>query len=390
MAGTTTAVIVAGGRGSRMGPGEPKQYRDLNGDMLIRHTLLAFARHPGIDAVLTVIHADDRAAFDAASAGIPRLLAPVIGGPTRQASVRAGLEALAADASDDDIVLIHDAARPFVSDALISRTLTAMADAYGALPALPVVDTLRREDGPGLAGDTTSRDGLWRAQTPQTFRFGAILKAHRAAATSDLTDDVAVARAAGIRTVLVPGDEDNLKITTQADLERANAMLQGLSETRTGMGFDVHRFTEGSEVILCGVPIPHTHMLEGHSDADAGLHALTDALLGAIGEGDIGQHFPPSDPQWKGAPSDLFLRHAADLARAKGATISNLDLTIICERPKIGPHREAMCLRVAEILDVDPARVSVKATTTEALGFTGRREGLAAQAVVSVRLPYRP
>ena len=381
----TTALIVAAGRGTRVGPGGPKQYRRLGGRTLLAHTLAVFESHPAIDGILVVIHADDREAFAEASAGFKKLLPPTNGGATRQASVRAGLEAL--KTHHPERVLIHDAARPFVSPALIDGVLAGLDTHAGALPALAVADTLRHgqvADGSVMAGETVPRDGLWRAQTPQGFRFADILAAHRAAEGQDLTDDVAVATAGGIGVVLTPGAEENFKVTTADDLARAERALGKVPDIRTGMGFDVHAFGPGDHVWLCGVQIPHDGGLVGHSDADAGLHALTDAVLGALAEGDIGAHFPPSDPQWKGAPSDLFLAHAGKLAHEKGARILHLDLTLICERPKIRPHVDTMRARVAEILGIAIERVSIKATTTEKLGFTGRREGLAAQAIATL------
>jgi len=379
---TVAALIVAAGRGTRAGPGAPKQYRLLAGESVLRRTLRAFARHPGIEVVLAVIHPDDRQAYDEAAIGLPKLLAPCMGGPTRQSSVLLGLETLAA--ASPARVLIHDGARPLVSPAIISRSIEALDAHAGALVALPVTDTIRRAAGE-LAGETVPRDGLWRAQTPQAFRFPAILAAHRQAAGGEMTDDVAVAAAAGIEVAMIEGDEANMKITSADDLSRAERLLEATAEYRTGTGYDVHRFGEGDHVMLCGVRVPHTHGLVGHSDADAGLHALTDAILGAIGAGDIGQHFPPSDPQWKGASSDRFLTHAAELAARAGARIVNVDVTFICERPKIGPWREAMRARLSEILRIDISRISVKATTTEGLGFTGRSEGLAAQALANLR-----
>jgi 2-C-methyl-D-erythritol 4-phosphate cytidylyltransferase/2-C-methyl-D-erythritol 2,4-cyclodiphosphate synthase len=376
------ALIVAAGRGSRAGPGAPKQYRQLAGEPVLRRTLGAFAAHPHISSVLAVIHEDDREAYELASAGLPKLLPPCIGGATRQASVRAGLERLAA--TPPDYVLIHDGARPMVSARLIADCILALAEHAGALAALAVTDTIRRATAEGLAGGTVDRTGLWRAQTPQAFRFGAILDAHRRASGDEYTDDVAVAAAAGIDVAMVAGDDDNIKITSAEDIRRAERMIMRGGDVRTGTGFDVHRFGPGDHVWLCGVKVPHTFGLVGHSDADAGLHAITDAILGAIGAGDIGQHFPPSDPKWKGAPSDIFLAHAATLAREGGARISNVDLTLICEQPKIGPHVIAMRKRVAGILSVDVTRVSVKATTTEGLGFTGRGEGIAAQALATL------
>jgi len=376
------ALIVAAGRGSRAGPGAPKQYRQLAGEPVLRRTLSAFAAHPLISSVMAVIHEDDREAYGIASAGLAKLLDPCAGGATRQASVRAGLERLAA--SPPDYVLIHDGARPLVSARLIADCISALAEHAGALAALTVTDTIRRATAEGLAGETVDRAGLWRAQTPQAFRFGAILDAHRRASDDDYTDDVAVAAAACIDIAMVEGDEDNIKITSAEDLRRAERIIMRSGDVRTGTGFDVHRFGPGDHVWLCGVKVPHAFGLVGHSDADAGLHAITDAVLGAIGAGDIGQHFPPSDPKWKGAPSDIFLAHAATLARDAGARISNVDLTLICEQPKIGPHVSAMRKRIAEILSLDVARVSVKATTTEGLGFTGRGEGIAAQALATL------
>lgn len=377
------ALIVAAGRGTRAGPGGPKQYRLLGGVPVLRRTLAAFANHPDIDNVLTVIHPDDREAYEAASAGLPKLLPPCMGGDTRQASVALGLEALASQSPTH--VLIHDGARPLVSADIIARSIAALDTYDGALVALPVADTLRRAPD-NMAGETVSRDGLWRSQTPQSFHFPAIMAAHRQSRGQDLTDDVAVAVAAGMKVTMIEGNEANLKITSADDLQRAEQLLAGTSETRTGSGYDVHRFGPGDHAWLCGVKIPHTHGLVGHSDADVGLHALTDAILGAISMGDIGQHFPPSDPQWKGASSDRFLAHAADLARKAGATILHVDVTLVCERPKIGPHRDVMRTRIAEILGLSLDRVSLKATTTEGLGFTGREEGLAAQALATLRI----
>lgn len=376
------ALIVAAGRGSRAGPGAPKQYRQLAGEPVLRRTLSAFAAHPLISSVMAVIHEDDREAYGIASVGLPKLLPPCIGGATRQASVRAGLERFAA--APPDCVLIHDGARPLVSSRLVADCISALAEHTGALAALTVTDTIRRATAEGLAGETVDRTGLWRAQTPQAFRFGAILDAHRRASSDEYTDDVAVAAAAGIDVAMVEGDEDNIKITSAEDLRRAERIIMRGGDVRTGTGFDVHRFGPGDHVWLCGVKVPHAFGLVGHSDADAGLHAITDAVLGAIGAGDIGRHFPPSDPKWRGAPSDIFLAHAVALAREAGARISNVDLTLICEQPKIGPHVLAMRKRIADILSLDMARVSVKATTTEGLGFTGRGEGIAAQALATL------
>jgi 2-C-methyl-D-erythritol 4-phosphate cytidylyltransferase/2-C-methyl-D-erythritol 2,4-cyclodiphosphate synthase len=375
------AVIVAAGTGERFGGSLPKQYRPLAGSSVLRRSVEAFRATGRFDDIVVVIRDEHRALYDAAAAGLG-LPEPVTGGATRQDSVRAALEWLAPRAPD--LVLVHDAARPLVDRATIDRVLDALADAEAAIAAVPVVDTIKRAEA-GIAAGTVDRSGLWQAQTPQGFRFPALLAAHRAAAGEALTDDAAVAERQGTAVRLVEGHVDNFKITTEADLTRAEQLLGGGADIRTGTGFDVHRLITGDAVILCGVRIPHFAKLEGHSDADVGLHALTDALLGAIGAGDIGQHFPPSDERWRGADSAAFLAHAADLVRARG-TILNVDVTLLCERPKIGPHRAAMVERIAGILGIDGERVSVKATTTERLGFTGREEGIAAQASASVRI----
>jgi 2-C-methyl-D-erythritol 4-phosphate cytidylyltransferase/2-C-methyl-D-erythritol 2,4-cyclodiphosphate synthase len=376
------ALIVAGGSGQRFGAERPKQYHDLAGQPVLRRTVEAFLRHPAVSGVQVVIQPAHRDLYDTAVAGLD-LPEPVSGGATRQDSVRNGLERI----GTPDLVLIHDAARPLIGAGTIQAVVDALAEAPGALAAVPVADTLKRGDGALVAG-TVDRTGLWRAQTPQGFRFTDILAAHRAAAGLDLTDDAAVAERAGLSVALVPGKEENFKVTTQDDLARAERIVtQALGDVRTGMGFDVHRFTDGDGIVLCGVRVPHSQKLEGHSDADVGLHALTDAILGAIGDGDIGSHFPPTDPQWRGADSGKFLRHAAGLVRARGGVLAHVDVTVICERPKVGPHRAAMVARVADLLGIAEDRVSVKATTTERLGFTGRGEGIAAQAVATVRLP---
>ena len=384
----SVALIVAAGRGLRFGSERPKQYQLLGGRPVLRHALEAFARHPRIGAVAAVIHPDDRELFDSTAAGLV-LEPPVMGGANRQGSVRNGLEAIAGHSPAR--VLIHDGARPLVSSAVIDRVLDALETHDGAVPALPVADTLKREDD-GLVAATVDRAGLWRAQTPQGFRYDAIRSAHRDAAGQELTDDAAVAEAAGLSVALVPGARENLKITGPDDMAAAERWITGESlDTCCGNGFDVHRFGAaegaGSTVHLCGVPIAHDRALLGHSDADVGLHAITDAVLGALGEGDIGSHFPPSDPKWKGAPSRIFLETARDLVRGRGGRIVHVDLTLVCESPKVGPHRDAMRNSVAAILGLNPARVSVKATTTEGLGFTGRGEGIAAQATASIQLP---
>ncbi len=386
-------MIVAAGRGARAGAGGPKQYRPLAGEAVLARAARAFLDHPGIDAVRVIIHADDGDLYADAMAGLlarKKLLPPVPGGKERQDSVRLGLESLEAHAPS--LVLIHDAARPFIDAATIARVIDAARKNGGAIAALPVFDTLKKADGGAhpCIDDTVPREGLWRAQTPQGFRYDAILAAHRAAAGEALTDDAAVAERAGIKVSLVPGSPDNMKITQAEDFGMAEILLgrkREMMEFRSGHGFDVHQFEDGNAVILCGVAIPHEKKLKGHSDADAGMHALTDAILGAIGAGDIGDHFPPSDAKWKGAPSRIFLEKACNLVAEKGGTITHCDVTLICEAPKIGPHRAAMRAALAEILNISVDRVSVKATTTEELGFTGRREGIAALATATVRLP---
>jgi 2-C-methyl-D-erythritol 4-phosphate cytidylyltransferase / 2-C-methyl-D-erythritol 2,4-cyclodiphosphate synthase len=381
----SVALVVAAGRGQRFGGGAPKQYQPMAGRPVIRHCLETFAAHPRISAVRAIIHADDRERYDAATAGLS-LLDPVIGGADRQQSVLNGLESLAPMAPER--VLIHDAARPLVDAGTIDRTLAALDRAPGVIAAVPLADTVKRAAGDLTVAETLDRRQLWRAQTPQGFRYAEILAAHRSQAGAGLTDDAAVAEAAGLPVALVHGAEENLKITTADDLLRAERLLTGAAmEFRTGMGFDVHRFGAGTGVTLCGVRIPHDHGLDGHSDADVGLHALTDAILGAIGAGDIGQHFSPSDPRWRGADSAQFLAFASEQVAALGGRIVHLDLTLICERPKVAPHRQAMVDRIAGILALPSRQVSVKATTTEGLGFTGRGEGIAAQAVATVTLP---
>ena len=381
------ALVVAAGRGSRFGGTIPKQYLTLGGASVLRRAVAAFAEHPRVCDVLVTIRPEDRALFDNAAAGL-RIMPPVTGGLTRQDSVRLGLEALASERPER--VLIHDGARPLPDEALINRVIDGLDRAPAAIPCLPLRDTIKRAEG-DLIRATIDRSALWRAQTPQGFHFDAILAAHRAVAGRALTDDSAVAEAAGLAPLLVAGSEDNLKVTTTEDLAAAERLLAaGQMDVRVGQGFDAHRFAPGDHVRLCGVRIPNDASLAGHSDADVGLHALTDAVLGAVGEGDIGMHFPSSDPRWRGASSDQFLRHAVDLVRARGGGIAAVDVTIICERPKIGPHRGAMIETVAAILGISPYRVSVKATTTDRLGFTGRGEGIAAQAVATVRVPVPP
>jgi 2-C-methyl-D-erythritol 4-phosphate cytidylyltransferase/2-C-methyl-D-erythritol 2,4-cyclodiphosphate synthase len=380
----TCALIVAAGRGTRLGGDLPKQYLPLGGATVLRHAVNAFAAHPRVDGVLVAIRPEDRALFDRAVTGLS-VLPPVPGGVERQDSVRLGLEALAAHKPER--VLIHDGARPFPDAALIGRVIDGLDKAPAAIPALPLGDTIKRVED-GRIRETVDRSQLWRAQTPQGFHFDAILAAHRQMLGRVLTDDAAVAEAVGIAPLIVAGSEENLKVTTAEDLAAAERLLAARQgDVRVGQGFDVHPFGPGDHVMVCGVAIPHEVAPVGHSDADVGLHALTDAVLGAIGAADIGMHFPPSDPRWRGASSDRFLAYAATLVRERGGAIAAVDVTIICERPRIAPHRDRMIERVAEILAISPGRVSVKATTTERLGFTGRGEGIAAQAVATVRLP---
>ncbi|MBC7138361.1 MAG: bifunctional 2-C-methyl-D-erythritol 4-phosphate cytidylyltransferase/2-C-methyl-D-erythritol 2,4-cyclodiphosphate synthase [Defluviimonas sp.] len=376
---TIAAIIVAAGRGSRAGGAEPKQWQELAGLPVLRRTLDAFA---GIGRRVLVLHPDDMARGIAEFGGEAVLVA---GGATRTASVRAALELL--EGSDVTRVLIHDGARPLVSPALIARVLAALAHAPGAAPALPVTDALWTGAAGRVTG-TRERDGLFRAQTPQGFDLAAILAAHRSG-PAEAADDVAIARAAGLDVAIVEGEEENIKITYPGDFARARAILDSRRgapkmDVRLGNGFDVHAFREGDHVTLCGVKLPHGRALLGHSDADVGMHALTDAIYGALAEGDIGRHFPPSDPEWKGAASAIFLGHAAGLAAARGYAIANVDVTLICERPKVGPHAAAMVAELARILGIAPDRVSVKATTSERLGFTGREEGIAAIATATL------
>jgi 2-C-methyl-D-erythritol 4-phosphate cytidylyltransferase/2-C-methyl-D-erythritol 2,4-cyclodiphosphate synthase len=381
-------LIVAAGKGERAGTSLPKQYETLAGQPMLRRTVQAFAAANPTWAVRVVIGPGQEALAARALAGLD-IAAPLTGGATRQESVRRGLEALAGDAPD--FVLIHDAARPLVSPKVIGDVADALANgADGVLPMVAASDTLRRRESDGRF-TLVPRDNLYRAQTPQGFVYGKILAAHRAHAATEVTDDVALAELAGLTVTMVEGEEKNIKVTRKEDFALAETLLAPLQnnngDVRTATGYDVHKFTDGDHIWLCGLKVPHSHGLEGHSDADVGLHAITDALLGCIGEGDIGQHFPPTDERWRGAASWKFLDHAATLVRGKGGVISHVDVTLICERPKVGPHRDAMKARIAEILAIDASRVSVKATTTEGLGFTGRREGIAAQAIATVKLP---
>ena len=391
---TVLALVVAAGRGVRVGGDVPKQYQVLRGRPVLQHTLEALLAIEVIGGVRVVIGADDRALYDQATAPLasnPKLLEPVIGGAERQISVRLGLQSLTDQGPD--VVLIHDGVRPFVTGSMVAALLDALADpdVDGAIAALPVVDTLKRQSETGVITETVDRAGLWRAQTPQAFHYRALSAAHARAENDLYTDDAALAEAAGLAVKLVEGGPHNIKLTTPEDFALAERFLASPAsstdmQTRVGFGFDVHRFGPGDQVILCGVPIPHNKALAGHSDADVALHAVTDALLGTIGAGDIGSHFPPTDEKWRGAPSDIFVAHAGSLIAQQGGQILHVDLTIICERPKIGPHREAMRQRLAEVLQTPVSAISIKATTTEGLGFTGRGEGIAAQAVASVLL----
>ena len=390
MPAKVAAVIVAAGRGYRAGGDMPKQYRALAGEPVIRPTLAAFLGHPHIDAVQPVIHPDDEAIFRAATAGLQRLLPPVPGGATRQASVRAGLEALRA--AGPDLVLIHDAARPFLTSDLISRAIAAATEHGAAVPAIAVTDTVKAVDGQNMISETLDRSRLRTVQTPQAFAYDVIVALHdRAAAAGrdDFTDDAALAEWAGRAVNVFSGESGNVKLTTNVDFERAEALrMAELGDVRTGSGFDVHAFGDGDHIMLAGVRIPHNRGITGHSDADVLLHALVDAILGALAEGDIGAHFPPSDPQWRGASSDRFLAFACERVRARAGMIAHLDVTVVCEAPRVGPHRDAMRTRIASIASVPIERVAIKATTSEKMGFTGRSEGIVAMATATVRLPW--
>ena len=376
------ALIVAAGRGHRFGGEIPKQYCTLYGEPVLRHTLSKFVAHPDVNAIVTVIHPDDRALYDEAAAGLG-VIEPVSGGASRQESVYNGLEALAN--IQPDAVLIHDAARPFFTDALISEIVAALDLYVGAAPGIPVADTLKRVRD-GFVETTVDRSDLWRVQTPQGFRYPEILAAHKAAAGMNLTDDAAIAEKAGFDVVMLEGVEGNMKITRAEDLDMIGLARAAQWEYRTGQGFDVHRFEPGDKLQLCGVSIDHDKSLAGHSDADVGLHALTDAILGAAAAGDIGEHFPPTDPQWRDANSSIFLRYAAKLLMDMDAKIVNVDVTLICEAPKVAPYRAKMRAILADLLNLEVDRVGIKATTTEKLGFTGRREGIAAQALATIRV----
>lgn len=385
----TGVVLVAAGRGLRAGAGGPKQYREIGGVPVIYRAMEAFSRHADVFAVQPVVNPDDSTIFTAAVAGLSHE-PPVSGGATRQASVLAGLEALAKH--KPDIVLIHDAARPFVSEGVITRAIDAAGRTGAAIPAVPVTDTIKVTGENGNVEDTPDRARLRIAQTPQSFRFEIILEAHRSAAKdgrSDFTDDAAIAEWAGLTVATFEGDVANMKLTTPEDFVREEARLASLlGDIRTGTGYDVHAFGEGDHLMICGVRVPHSKGFLAHSDGDVGLHALVDAILGALADGDIGSHFPPSDLKWKGASSDQFLKYAIERVTQRGGRVANLEVTMICERPKIGPLRDTMRARIAEISGVDISRVAVKATTSERLGFTGREEGIAATASATIRLPF--
>jgi len=383
------AVVVAAGRGVRAGGELPKQFRQVGGDTLLRRALLSFVDASDVDIVQPVIRPEDVDLVQALTRGMD-VLAPVFGGATRQASVRAGLEAL--ESHQPDVVLVHDAARPFASAALITRAIGAAKQTGAAIPALPVTDTVKRVDSAGTVEATLERGALRLVQTPQAFAFPALLEAHRRAAAQkrdDFTDDAALAEWAGLKVAVFAGEPGNVKLTTADDFARAEAIEAAvLGDVRTGSGLDVHAFGPGDHVTLGGIHIPHGRALTGHSDADVALHALTDAILGALAEGDIGAHFPPTDPQWRGASSDRFFTFAVERVRARRGRIAHLDLTIVCEAPRIGGHRDSMRGNIARLAGIDIERVAVKATTSEKLGFTGRGEGIAAYATATVRLPW--
>jgi 2-C-methyl-D-erythritol 4-phosphate cytidylyltransferase / 2-C-methyl-D-erythritol 2,4-cyclodiphosphate synthase len=392
-AGTVAVVIVAAGRGERAAQSNegPKQYRKIGGRAVLCHTIEAFAKHPAIGRIVVSIHPDDDVLFLDVAEELAERVLHVHGGATRQESTRLALLALRDDAPA--VVLIHDGVRPFIDGSLIDRVVAAIDPAHGALPALPVSDTLKREAADGTILETIPRAGLHAAQTPQGFPFDAILAAHEkafAAGRADFTDDAAIAEWVGLPVRIVPGSPDNIKLTWAKDIAMAHERLpgeNGFPDVRAGNGYDVHSFEPGEQVTLCGVAIPHSMRLSGHSDADVGLHALTDALLATCGAGDIGTHFPPSDPRWKGAASRIFVEHAASIVRSKGGRIANADITLVCEAPRIGPYRQAMTVALSTMLGIALERVSVKATTNEKLGFVGREEGIAAIATATVIYP---
>jgi 2-C-methyl-D-erythritol 4-phosphate cytidylyltransferase/2-C-methyl-D-erythritol 2,4-cyclodiphosphate synthase len=384
--GKIAAIIVAAGKGTRAGSALPKQYRLIGGKPVLAHTLEAFLQHDAVEYVLPVISENDEYyEKTAAPVASDKLLQPVIGGATRQKSVRNGLEALSK--LDVTHVLIHDAARPFVSEGIITDIVAGLQDNQAVIPAVAIKDTLKRVSSDMTIEQSVDREGLWGAQTPQGFDYQLITKLHTEHHDKQVTDDASLCELAGQPVAIIEGDAANFKITTPEDFLLAEKHLQTQHEFRTGSGFDVHAFETGDAVTLCGVSIPHTHKLKGHSDADVAMHTLTDAIYGAIAAGDIGQHFPPSEEKWRGASSDIFLKHACEMVRERGGELTSVDVTIICEAPKVGPHHEAMQQRLADIIGISPSRISVKATTTEKLGFTGRGEGIAASAIATVRMP---
>lgn len=389
MAIRVAAVVVAAGRGTRAGLVYPKQYKVMGGTPMVRESLRVFASHPEVYLVLPVIHPDDTARFAAAAEGLD-LAKPVSGAETRQGSVRAGLEALSEQAPD--IVLVHDAARPFTSAALVSRAIAAAGAHGAAIPALPITDTVKLVGDAGDVAATLNRSALRTVQTPQAFAYPALLDAHRRAAAArrdDFPDDAALAEWAGLKVAVFEGEAGNVKMTTPEDFARAERDAQTLADIRTGIGYDIHAFDAGGDhVWLGGVKIPHARKLAGHSDADVVLHALVDAILGALADGDIGVHFPPSDERWRGASSDKFLAFAVNRVRERGGRVSHLDVAIVCETPKVNPHRDAMRKRIAEIAGLSIDRVGVKATTNEKLGAIGNGEGIAAYATATIRLPW--
>lgn len=390
MAIRVAAVVVAAGRGTRTGLDYPKQYRELGGSAMVRESLRVFTAHPEVDVVLPVIHPDDRARFAAAAQGLD-LAEPVSGAATRQGSVRAGLEALAVQAPG--IVLVHDAARPFTSAALVSRAIAAAAASGAAIPGLVVTDTIKTVDAEGRITATLDRATMRAVQTPQAFAYAALIDAHRRAAAAgreDFTDDAALIEWAGMKVTIFEGEAGNIKMTTAEDFTRAERDAHAaLNDIRTGIGYDIHAFdTVGDHVWLGGIKIPHKRKLQGHSDADVALHALTDAILGALADGDIGVHFPPSDEQWRGAASDRFLAFAVERVKQRGGMVGHLDVAIVCEAPKVNPHRDEMRARIAAIAGISIDRVGVKATTNEKLGSLGREEGIAAYATATIRLPW--
>jgi 2-C-methyl-D-erythritol 4-phosphate cytidylyltransferase/2-C-methyl-D-erythritol 2,4-cyclodiphosphate synthase len=389
MASSVAAVIVAAGRGTRAGGDLPKQYRALAGEPVIRASLSLFSWHGEIGAVQAVIHRDDVASYESAAKGL-KLMPAVFGGSTRQASVLAGLEALSANSPD--IVLVHDAARPFCSSALVSRAIAACGQTGAAIPGLEVTDTIKRVDGTGIITGTINRVELRSVQTPQAFAYPALLDAHRKAAAAgrdDFTDDAALVEWAGLKVATFAGETSNTKLTTDEDFSRAEAKrLASLADLRIGSGFDVHTFGDGDHIMLGGVRVPHDRGVVGHSDADVVLHAIVDAILGALADGDIGKHFPPNDMRWKGASSDQFLKFAVERVTERGGRVAHIDVTVVCEAPRVGPHRDTMRARIAEIAGIAVERIGMKATTSEKMGFTGRGEGIAAMATATIRLPW--